>query len=376
MTRLKALFAFALCACFMLVDPNSVPAQQGPPEQPDMTVDAAARKEVVENLLQRLGDIYVFPDTAAKMERAVRERLDKGEYDKLTSAKQFAEKLTADIQEVSHDKHLRVRYSSQPIPERAGGPHEPSAEEREQFRREMSRINYGFQKVERLPGNIGYVEFRGFFDPEGGAETVASVFNFLANTDAIIFDLRKNGGGDPKMVALICSYLFGAEPVHLNDLHWRDGKGERVEEFWTLKNVSGKRYAGKDVYVLTSSYTFSGAEEFSYNLKNLKRATLVGETTGGGANPGGGNRLSAHFGAFIPTGRAVSPVTKTNWEGTGVEPDVKVPADQALKTAQVIALKKALDKTTDQELKGAIQREIESLQKETSQAQVKQQEKQ
>ena len=372
MTRPQALFALALCACLMLVEPNPAPARQGPPEQPDMTVDAAARKEVVENLLKRLNDAYVFPETAAKMERAVRERLERGEYDKLTSAKQFAEKLTADLQEVSRDKHLRVRYSFQPIPERAGGPREPSAEERERFRREMSRINYGFQKVERLPGNIGYVEFRGFLDPEGGAETVASVFNFLANTDAIIFDLRQNGGGDPKMVALICSYLFGPEPVHLNDLRWRDGKGERVEEFWTLKEVAGKRYTGKDVYVLTSGRTFSGAEEFSYNLKNLKRATLVGETTGGGANPGGGNRLGAHFGVFIPTGRAVSPVTKTNWEGTGVEPDVKVPADQALRTAQVLALRKAVEKTTDEELKRALQREIESLQKETSQTQVKQ----
>ena len=373
MTRQKAPFAFALCACFMLFAPTPTPAQAAPPpEQPDMTVDDAARKEVIENLLKRLGDAYVFPDTAAKMERAVRERLEKGEYDKITSAKQFAEKLTADVQEVSRDKHLRVRYSYQPIPERAGGPRQPTAEEREQFRREMSRINYGFQKVERLPGNIGYVEFRGFFDPEGGAETVASVFNFLANTDAIIFDLRQNGGGDPRMVALICSYLFGAEPVHLNDLHWRDGKGERVEEFWTLKDVAGRRYTGKDVYVLTSGRTFSGAEEFSYNLKNLKRATLVGETTGGGANPGGGNRLSAHFAAFIPTGRAVSPVTKTNWEGTGVEPDVKVPADQALRTAQVMALKKAVERTTDEELKRALQREIETLQKEVSQTQTKQ----
>lgn len=372
MTRLKALFAFALCACFMLVGAHSAPARQGPPEQPDMTVDAAARRVVIETLLKRLNDTYIFPETAAKMERAVRERLDRGEYDKLTGAKQFAEKLTADVQEVSRDKHLRVRYSFQPMPERPAGPREPSAAERAEFRREMSRINYGFQKVERLPGNIGYVEFRGFFDPEGGAETVASVFNFLANTDAIIFDLRQNGGGDPKMVALVCSYLFGAEPVHLNDLHWRDGKGERVEEFWTLKDVSGKRYAGKDVYVLTSGRTFSGAEEFSYNLKNLKRATLVGETTGGGANPGGGNRLSAHFGAFIPTGRAVSPVTKTNWEGTGVEPDVKVPAVQALRTAQVMALKKAVERTTDEELKRAIQREIDTLQKETSQASVKQ----
>jgi hypothetical protein len=370
--KFKTLFALAFCACLMLIDPASAPARQGPPEQPDMAVDAAARKEVIENLLKRLNDAYVFPDAAAKMEQAVRARLARGEYEQLTSAKKFAEKLTADVQEVSHDKHLRVRYSAQPIPERpAGGPREPTAEEREQFRREMNRINYGFQKIERLPGNIGYVEFRGFTDPEGGADTVASVFNFLGNTDALIFDLRKNGGGDPAMVALICSYLFGPEPVHLNSLHWRSGSGERVEEFWTRKEVAGRRYTGKDVYVLTSNYTFSGAEEFTYNLKNLKRATIVGETTGGGANPGGGNRLSEHFGVFIPSGRAVSPITKTNWEGTGVEPDVKVPADQALKTAQVLALRKAVERATDDELKGALQREIDSLQKDVGQSPAK-----
>jgi retinol-binding protein 3 len=364
MNKLKALFALALFTCFMLGDPNAGPAQQGPPEQPDTTIDAAARKEVVDNLLKRLNDAYVFPDTAAKMEQTVRARMSKGDYDQITSAKQFAKTLTEDVQGVSHDKHLRVRYSYQPIPVRPEHQREPTAEEREQFRQYMARTNYGFQKIERLPGNIGYMDFRGFFDPDGGAETVASAFNFLANTDAIIFDLRQNGGGDPKMVALICSYLFGKEPVHLNDLHWRDGKGERVEEFWTLKDVAGKRYGDKDVYVLTSNYTFSGAEEFANNLKALKRATIIGETTGGGANPGGSNRLSEHFGAFIPTGRAVNPITKTNWEGTGVEPDVKVSADRALQTAQIMALKKAVEKTTDEELKGDLQRRIDALQKE------------
>jgi len=370
MHRLKPLFALALalCACLMLVEPCA--AQQGPPEQPDMTLDAAARKEVIENLVKSLNEGYIFPETAAKMEQAVRARLARGEYDQLASAKAFAEKLTADVQEVSRDKHLRVRYSSRPIPERPAQRREPTAEEQEQYRRDIARANYGFQKVERLPGNIGYVDFRNFSDHEAGAETVAAAFNFLANTDAIIFDLRRNGGGNPAMVALICSYLFGAEPVHLNSLHWREGKGERVEEFWTRKEVAGRRYA-KDVYVLTSNRTFSGAEEFSYNLKNLKRATLVGETTGGGANPGGVVRLAKHFGAFVPRGRAVSPVTKTNWEGTGVEPDVKVPADQALVTAQLMALKKAVEKATDEDLKRALQREMDMLQKEISQTPAK-----
>ena len=369
MKKMRAILALALLACCMLVEPNTTPAlaQQGPPEQPDMNVDAAARKEVVDTLVKRLNDTYVFPETASKMEQAIRAHSAAGEYEQITSARQFAEKLTADLQAVSHDKHLRVRYSHDSIAVRPDGPGEPSAEEREAVRRELVRINYGFERVERLPGNIGYIDLRGFTPAEiGGGETVAAAFTFLANTDALIIDIRKNGGGDPNQVALICSYLFGSERVHLNDLHWRDGKGERVEEFWTLKDIPGRRYEGKDVYVLTSSYTFSGAEEFANNLKTLKRATVIGETTGGGANPGGGNRLAEHFAAFIPTGRAVNPITKTNWEGTGVEPDVKVPADQALHVAQLAALKKASDATKDEMLKGAIKRRIDALQKELS----------
>jgi retinol-binding protein 3 len=370
MNKWKALSALALFACLVLLDPKGAAAQQLGPRQPDMTIDAAARKEVVENLIKRLNDAYVFPDTAAKMEQAIRGRAARGEYEQITSAEQFAEKLTADLREVSHDKHLGVHYSARPLPQDLE-PKEPTAEQREQMRQMGEHINYAFEKLGRMPGNIGYISFNGFFPPDAGAaETVASVFNFVAHTDALIIDLRQNGGGEPKMVALVCSYLFGPEPVHLNDLHWREGKGERVEEFWTLKDVAGKRYT-KDVYVLTSSRTFSGAEEFANNLKVLKRATIVGETTGGGANPGGGNRLSEHFFAFIPTGRAVNPYTKTNWEGTGVEPDVKTSADAALQTAQVIALKKMAAQTTDEGTRADIQRRIEALQKEIDAAQVK-----
>ncbi|HYO63656.1 MAG TPA: S41 family peptidase [Pyrinomonadaceae bacterium] len=363
MRRFKATFATvaALAAALFVNALTSYAQPNGGPRQPDMTVDAAARNEVIDSLLKRLNESYVFPDVAKRMEQAVRTRQANKEYDQLSSASAFAQALTSHLQEVSRDKHLRVRFSPEPIParERRG---EPSAEERERQRAYMRRVNYGFERVERLPGNVGYVDFRGFFDPENGAETVAAVMNFLANTDAVIFDLRKNGGGDPHMVALICSYLFGSEPVHLNSLYWREGN--RTEEFWTHKTVAGKRYEGKDVYVLTSNYTFSGAEEFAYNLKNLKRATIVGETTGGGAHPGSGVRLAEHFGAFIPTGRAISPVTKTNWEGTGVQPDIAVPADQALKTAHLMAAQKALAKTTDEPLKRALKDLTETLQKE------------
>jgi hypothetical protein len=330
-------------------------------EQPDLTIDAATRTQVIEGVLKRLNDSYVFPETAKKMEQSIMERVRKQEYDQITSAKEFATKLTSDLQEVSHDKHLRVRYSNRAIPER-GPRREPTAQEREEQKRELAWMNHGFSKVERLPGNIGYLEFLNFMDEELGADTVAAAMNFVNGTDALIIDMRNNGGGNPAMVALVCSYLFGPEPVHLNDLYWREGN--RTDEFWTRKDIAGKRYLNKDVYVLTSKRTFSGAEEFTYNLKNLKRATIIGETTGGGAHPGGGFRINEHFGMFVPTGRAISPITKTNWEGTGVTPDVAVPADQALLTARVMALKKSVPKITDEDLKLRLQDEIKKLENE------------
>jgi C-terminal processing protease CtpA/Prc len=316
---------------------------------------------VIDTILKRLNDSYVFPEVAKKMELSIRDRVAKKEYDQITSAKQFATKLTTDLQAVSNDKHLRVRYSNEAIPER-GPRREPSAEEREQRKRDLNWMNHGFAKVERLPGNIGYIEFLNFMDEELGADTVAAAMNFVNNTDALIIDMRRNGGGNPAMVALVCSYLFGPDPVHLNDLYWREGN--RTEEFWTRKEVSGKRYLNKDVYVLTSNRTFSGAEEFTYNLKNLKRATIIGETTGGGAHPGGGFRISEHFGMFVPTGRAISPITKTNWEGTGVTPDIMMAADQALLTARLLALKKSLSSLTNPDFKEGVKEEIEKLENE------------
>ena len=339
---------------------TAVAVAQGP-EQPDLTIDAAMRTQVIDGVLKRLNDSYVFPETAKKMEQAIRERVNKKEYDQITSAKAFATKLTSDLQEISHDKHLRVRYSDRAIPER-GPRREPTAAEREEQKRELTWMNHGFSKVERLPGNIGYLEFLNFMDEELGADTVAAAMNFINGTDALIIDMRNNGGGNPAMVALVCSYLFGPEPVHLNDLYWREGN--RTDEFWTKKEIAGKRYLNKDVYVLTSQRTFSGAEELTYNLKNLKRATIIGETTGGGAHPGGGFRITEHFGMFVPTGRAISPITKSNWEGTGVTPDIAVPADQALLTARVMALKKQVTSVKDPDLKPRLEDEVQKLEKE------------
>jgi C-terminal processing protease CtpA/Prc len=178
------------------------------------------------------------------------------------------------------------------------------------------------------------LKFNAFLDPAVCGSTAVAAMNFLGNVDAIIFDLRHNGGGDPKMIAFISTYLFD-EPTHLNDLY--DRKKDSRTQYWTLPYVPGKRLPGKPVFVLTSKRTFSGAEEFSYDLKNLKRATIIGETTGGGAHPVSGHRVDDHFRIGVPFAKAVNPISKTNREGTGVEPDVKVPADEALDVAKKMA---------------------------------------
>jgi hypothetical protein len=298
-------------------------------------IDAAARTRVIDGAIADMNQFYVFPETAKKMEEALRARKKKGEYDAITDGNAFANMLTENLQAVSHDKHLRVDFSPAPMPERPEGP--PDANARAQYRKQMERMNCGFDKVEILSGNVGYVKFDVFADPEACGPTAIAAMNFLGNVDAIIFDLRENGGGDPKMVAFISSYLF-SEPTHLNDLWER--KDNSTHQYWTLPYVPGKRLDGKPAYVLTSAHTFSGAEEFTYNLKNLKRATIVGETTGGGAHPVAGHRIDDHFMIGVPFARAINPISKTNWEGIGVEPDVKVAAADALATAQKLVAEK------------------------------------
>jgi hypothetical protein len=297
-------------------------------------IDATTRARVIDGAIANLNESYVFPETAKKMEAVVRARQKKGEYDSITDGDDLAKMLTDNFQEVSHDKHLRVNFSPAAVPDMPKGP-DPKADDAD--RKQMERMNCGFDKVEILTGNVGYLKFNFFGDPEVCGPTAVAAMNFLANVDAIIFDLRENGGGDPKMVAFISSYLF-AERTHLNDLWTR--KGDSTEQYWTLPYVPGKRLDGKPVYVLTSAETFSGAEEFTYNLKNLKRATIVGETTGGGAHPVSGHRIDDHFMIGVPFARAINPISKTNWEGTGVEPDVKVPAADAPTTAQKLAAEK------------------------------------
>jgi retinol-binding protein 3 len=305
----------------------------------DSSLDSTARATLIDSLIQKLHDNYIFPDVAQQMDAAIRAKAGSGAYDDLTTLEDLCKRLTEDLQEVSHDKHLRLFYHAEPEPN--DEPDQPTPEQIEEFRYAMSLLNFGFARVERLPGNIGYLDLRGFFPARFGGEAAVAAMNLLAHTGALIVDLRRNDGGDPEMIALITSYLFD-QMTNLNNMYWREG--DRTQQFWTLPYVPGRRYGGsKPVYVLTSSQTFSGAEEFAYNLKNLKRATIIGEVTGGGAHPVGGFAITPHVGARIPVGRAVNPISGTNWEGTGVTPDIAMPQEEALRTAQILALRHVLE---------------------------------
>jgi C-terminal processing protease CtpA/Prc len=344
---------------------SSLFAQTRHQEQPDMSLTPALRREVIDGTISRLNASYVFPEVAAKMEAAVRKHEADHAYDAITSAKIFADRLTSDLRSVSHDLHLHMVYSNAPFNRNVS--QEPSPAEIEAMKKSAKSVNYGFEKLEILEGNVGYLSLRGFMSADLAGDTAAAAMRYLSNTDALIIDLRRNGGGDPEMVQVLCSYLFD-QPTHLNDLYFRPDNSTR--QYWSLPYVPGPRYVNKPVYVLTSKRTFSGAEEFTYNLKNLKRATIVGETTGGGAHPGGEDVINAHFAVWVPIGRAINPITKINWEGTGVKPDIETPEALALKTAQIDVLTKFREKATEPEekarLSGAIdlvKKELEALKK-------------
>jgi len=306
------------------------PASAQTPAKSDV-LDARERSAVVDQIARLLNDNYVFPDVAAKSGQHIKARLAAGAFDSVTDATTFANRLTTELQSINHDKHMRVRV--RPPADAMMQRDDPETAMAQQLR-EMQSANYGFVRVEHLDGNVGYLDLRFFASQNVARETAIAAMRLLSNSDAIVIDLRKNGGGNPDMVQLLCSYFFGTR-THLNSLYWR--RDNRTQEFWTLDELPGRRMPNVPLFVLTSNRTFSGAEEFTYNMQTRKRATIIGETTGGGANPGGMMPVNDRFGIFIPTGRAINPVTGTNWEGVGVKPDVAVDASVALDTALVRA---------------------------------------
>ncbi|HJW43846.1 MAG TPA: S41 family peptidase [Geothrix sp.] len=312
-------------------------------EAPPAPLTQAQRKAVVEELAKSLKAQYVFPDVADSVGKALVAKAAKGDYDGAATVKDFAEALSKDLRELGKDGHFRVRFDPSFNPREEEEDRVPTPAEVAEARKQSARRAYGIAKVEQLPGNVGYLDIRGFGPTEFVGPAFTAAMQILSGTEALILDLRQNGGGDPESVAFLVSHFFSEGDVrHINSIYNRPKNATR--QYWT--SPVAVRYT-RPVYVLTSRRTFSGGEECAYDFQTQKRATLVGEVTGGGANPGHAVALGHGFNAFIPTGRAINPVTGTNWEHVGVKPEVAVPAAEALKSAHVVILKGILAKEKD-----------------------------
>jgi len=322
-------------------------------QETEFELTSEEKTQVVDSIALFMTERYVFPDEGKQMGDLVKENLKDGKYDDISDPVAFSSKLTEDLRTVNNDRHIGVMY----LPERIAmmqaaeeDENNTELEELEQRYREFG--NYDFKEVKILPGNVGYLKFNSFVDASFAGPTAVAAMNFLANTDALIIDLTDNGGGSPSLIQLITTYFF-EEPTHLNSFYYREA--DKIEQFWTLTYVPGERMPETDIYVLTSSRTFSGAEEFSYNLRNLERAVLVGETTGGGAHPVAAYIINDHFMVRVPFGRAVNPITETNWEGTGVEPHVKTSRDKAFATAYSMALDSLMKTEENENIRAELQ---------------------
>jgi hypothetical protein len=308
-----------LVAANLLAQPPGAP----PPPAP---LDAAGRTAVVKAAADALRQRYVYPDVGRRAAEAIEAALAAGKYDEIVQPWAFAERLTADLEAIAHDKHMRVTARGPaPVPAAATGGPPPGP---------PPRSEAGVTRSDRLPGNIGYIEVVALPGLDAFKAPVDKAMAPLADTRALIVDLRRNGGGAPEAEVYLASYFLDpAKPVVVNTFVSRIPNTETFNTREFTSSATPYWYRDKPVYVLTSARTFSGGEGVAYDMQALKLATLVGETTGGGANPGGGMPLTPDFGMFMPGGRAESPITGTNWEGVGVKPDVAVPAGDALKAA-------------------------------------------
>ncbi len=314
-----------------------------------VTIDQKMKISVISRISELVIEKYVFLEKSKEIADQLNLKLKNGEYDSFTTASEFAGKLERDLRDISSDSHFRVQYdpewAKRILAAKALSKEEVEKAKKQEFE-EWRQQNFGLFRVERLGGNIGYLDMRGFAPVDLDVETTIAAMNFLANSNAVIIDLRKNRGGDPRMVQFVSSY-FIKEPTHLNSLVYRFKENPEVQ-YWTVPYISGKDLYDKDLYILTSDFTFSAGEDFAYTMKHLSRAVIIGEKTRGGAHEGDYVTVLEKFVMFLPMGNTVNPITKSNWEGTGVEPDIAVPQQYALDRAQLIILEKLIENETDE----------------------------
>jgi hypothetical protein len=326
--------------------------------QKDRIVLPAERNQVIAGALDSLQRFYFSHDVARRIGATIRAKQQSGGYSGVDSANALARVLSEDLRSAAKDLHLRVLYSAEPIPPKPPARARPSADELAKMRTFHARRNFGLVELSRFPGNIGYMDMRAFADTGVASDALANAMTFLANTDALIIDLRNNRGGQPEMQALLASYFFAGRTLLST---FTSDDTSRVQQNWTVP-VAGPKYVDKPVYILTSSrVTFSAAEGFGYILQALGRATVVGEKTGGGSNPADGYIINRNFAIMIPYATPVVAATGSNW-AAGVVPDIAVSADAAIRTARVAALETLLKGKPD-DLTGERRNAVDDLKK-------------
>jgi hypothetical protein len=327
-------------------------------------LDPTLRTQIIEKVTARIASAYVLPDVALQIEAALHAHATNQDYDTVRSVEELCTRLTADLRQVSGDLHLEVIYQEKSGPKAASALNGVGRTARDQTLA-GKLTNFGFETVSRLEGNVGYLDLREFYAVENGFETAAAAMAFLGNTDALIIDLRENPGGAVSMNSLLSTYLLGRKQIHLNGLRGREPG--QAGELWTVPQAPRSIYS-RDVYLLTSSRTFSQAEAFAYQLQQLKRATLVGERTGGGAHLVEFEPIVDHVVLRLPKGRFVHPVTQTNWQGVGVTPDVETSSGEALTKAYLLALTQLQNRNTNPELSANYRRLVTQAQRDLDDA--------
>lgn len=298
------------------------------PEQIKMTVDSLALF---------LKNNYVITEKADQLEKMLLDNQKKGVYNNISDPIALTGKLTQDIVGLTKDRHLSVNYDPERISYMTQQKNNDGEAAKLYYKKIAQNQNYGFKEIKILPGNIGYIKFDNFESYPEAFEIATGAMAFVNSSKALILDLRDNGGGNSEMIQYLCSYFFDQPgPILINTFYYRPA--DIYTHSYTLPYVSGAKFINKPIYILTSGRTFSAAEEFTYDLKNMKRAIIVGETTGGGAHPIDEFVLNENIYAVIATGKAINPITKTNWEGVGVIPDISVERNKALDKAHSLAL--------------------------------------
>lgn len=325
MKRAARIGLFAACAAAL--------AAQAPALGPE------ERQQVTILLGQTLRQHWVFPDAGRKLEEALLQKLRAGAYDGFKEPAAFADAITRDVVSITQDRHFHLFFDPDSVKAQRAVPDSAAAKAaRDQELKEDQEFNFGFQEVRILEGNVGYIRLDGFSELASAADTAAAAMAMVSHTDALILDLRRNHGGYTDTLQFLASYAFEGDPTLLYTEHSREGGSEVLTQYSTLPYVPGARRPGRPLYILTSSYSFSAAEALPYYLKNRKKAVVVGEVSGGGAHPWTGYAVGERFFTHIPTSRTPDPITGTDWEGVGVQPDIEVPASQALDTAHLKAV--------------------------------------